>query len=57
LQHIDEKLRKLVQVNLARDFKLKEGQPELVKVIEEVMKSEAYQKGKKNVLQEAMNPN
>ncbi len=55
LQYIDEKIKKLVTANYVRDFKLKEGQPELVKLIDDTMKSEAYAKGKRVILNDAIN--
>ena len=35
LQYIDEKISKLVTANYIRDYKLKEGQPELLKLMKE----------------------
>lgn len=35
LKYMDEKILKLVTANYIRDFKLKEGQPELLKLINE----------------------
>ena len=35
LQYIDEKISKLVTANYIRDYKLKEGQPELLKLMKD----------------------
>ena len=55
LKYMDEKILKLVTANYIRDFKLKEGQPELLKLINETTQLESYIKGKKVALSDAIN--
>ncbi len=55
LKYIDDKIKKLVTANYIRDFKLKEGQPELLQLIAETMLLESYAKGKRVALNDAIN--
>ena len=55
LKYIDEKIQKLVTANYIRNFKLKEGQPELLKLINDTYAVESYIKGKKVALNDAIN--
>ena len=55
LKYIDEKIQKLVTANYIRDYKLKEGQPELLKLMSDTYVLESYIKGKKIALSDAIN--